>query len=83
MNNAFFSPAFRRFRTIAYLSLTKTINPFIPETSLPARDKTQSNSKIKEKKRIIDVVSSSQFLELIDSSSIFSLCLTRVNRVNF
>lgn len=53
MNNAFFSPAFWRFRTIAYLSLTKTINPFIPETSLPARDKSQSNSwrnKRKEKK---------------------------------
>lgn len=53
MNNAFFSPAFRRFRTITYLSPTKTINPFIPETSLPARDKSQSNSwrnKRKEKK---------------------------------
>lgn len=50
---------------------SKTINPFIPEISLPAREEPDQLLPKREKKKkesSRDVVSSSQFLELIDSS---------------
>lgn len=69
---------------------SKTINPFIPEISLPAREEPDQLLPKREKKKkesSRDVVSSSQFLELIDSSSNTEsssrLSQTRVNRVNF
>lgn len=51
---------------------SKTINPFIPEISVPAReepDQLLPKRERKKKESSRDVVSSSQFLELIDSSS--------------
>lgn len=69
---------------------SKTINPFIPEISLPAREEPDQLLPKREKKKkesSRDVVSSSRFLELIDSSSNTEsssrLSQTRVNRVNF
>lgn len=52
---------------------SKTINPFIPEISVPAREEPDQllpkRERKKKKESSRDVVSSSQFLELIDSSS--------------
>lgn len=49
---------------------SKTINPFIPEISVPAREEPDQllPKRERKKKESRDVVSSSQFLELIDSS---------------